>query len=86
VTLVEGLGGTTEKAADVEALDEALRALAGLDERKARVVELRYFGGLTGEEIASALGIGTATVTRELRLAEAWLRREMTRGPGERGA
>jgi RNA polymerase sigma factor (TIGR02999 family) len=79
VTLVEGLGGSTEKAADVAALDAALEAMAELEPRRARIVELKYFGGATGEEIAAALGIGTATVTRELRLAEAWLYRELFR-------
>jgi RNA polymerase sigma-70 factor, ECF subfamily len=79
VTLVEGLAGSTEKPADVAALDDALAALAATDPRKGKILELKYFGGLTGEEIAAALGIGTATVTRELRLAEAWLHRELWR-------
>lgn len=79
VTLVEGLGGSTERPADVASLDEALAALAEIEPRRARIVELKYFGGLTGEEIAAALDIGSATVTRELRLAEAWLHRELTR-------
>ena len=59
------------------ALDDALIALAELDERKCRVIELRYFGGLSAEETAEALGISLATVGRELRMAEAWLHREM---------
>src|SRR5262249_24813582 len=58
-------------------LDDALTSLARLDDRKARVVEMRYFGGLTVEEIAAALGVSTATVTREMRLAQAWLLREV---------
>lgn len=78
VTIVEGLMGSTERPADVVELDAALAALAKVDPRKSRIVELKYFGGLKGDEIAAALGIGTATVTRELRLAEAWLHREMT--------
>ncbi len=82
VTIVEGMFGTTERPADVVELDAALEALAKVDPRKSRIVELKYFGGLKGEEIAEALGIGTATVTRELRLAEAWLHREMTGGAG----
>lgn len=81
VTIVEGLLGSTERPADVVELDGALEALAKADPRKSRIVELKYFGGLKGDEIAAALGIGTATVTRELRLAEAWLHRELT-GPG----
>ena len=66
-----------EEADELVALDDALTSLARFDERKARVVEMRYFGGLTVEEIALALGIGTATVTRDMRLAQAWLLREM---------
>jgi len=66
-----------EQAADLVALDDALTALAGFDERKARVVELRYFGGFSIEEIANALDISVATVGRELRMAQVWLRREM---------
>ena len=68
---------------DVLALDEALQRLARLDERHARVVELRYFGGLSVEETASALGVSPATVKRAWTLARAWLFREMT-GSGSR--
>jgi len=68
-----------ERAADLVALDDALTALADLDERKARVVELRYFGGLSVEEVAGALDISVATVGREMRMAQAWLRREMAK-------
>ena len=59
------------------ALDEALRELAGHDPRKARIVELRFFGGLTLEETAEVLGLSTSTVTLEARLARAWLYRRM---------
>jgi RNA polymerase sigma factor (TIGR02999 family) len=62
---------------DVMALHRALEQLSGLDARKAKMIELRYFGGLTGEEIAGLLEVGTATVNRDLRMAEAWLAREM---------
>jgi RNA polymerase sigma-70 factor, ECF subfamily len=68
-----------ERAADLVALDDALTALADFDERKARVVELRYFGGLSVEEVAGALDISVATVGREMRMAQAWLRREMAK-------
>lgn len=61
------------------ALDDALTALAEFDERKCRVIELRYFGGLSAEETSEALGISVATVGRELRMAEAWLHREMNK-------
>ena len=65
------------KAADVEALDDAMRALEKVDPRKARILELRYFGGLGGEEIAEVTGASTATVTRELRMGQSWLRRQL---------
>ncbi|HEY8459852.1 MAG TPA: sigma-70 family RNA polymerase sigma factor [Blastocatellia bacterium] len=68
-----------ERAADLVALDDALIALAKFDGRKARVVELRYFGGLSVEEVADALDISVATVGREMRMAQAWLRREMAK-------
>ncbi len=60
------------------ALDTALTKLAEQDERKAKIAELKYFGGLSTEETAEALSISTATVVREWRLARAWLRRELT--------
>lgn len=59
---------------DIEALDEALTALAAFDETRARIVELRYFGGLTIDETAGALGISAATVSRDWIAARAWLR------------
>jgi RNA polymerase sigma-70 factor (ECF subfamily) len=63
---------------DLIALDEALVALAKLDERKSRLVELRYFGGLTSEEAAEVLGISTRTAHREWDLARAWLFRVLS--------
>ena len=57
------------------ALDEALEALAAVDERKARAVELHYFGGMGHKEIAAALSVHENTVARDLRLAEAWIGR-----------
>jgi RNA polymerase sigma factor (TIGR02999 family) len=67
--------GTNE---DVLALDEALTNLAAVDERKCRVIELRYFGGLTVDETARALNVSVGTIGREQRLAEAWLHRELS--------
>ena len=67
------------EAAEVVALHEALQSLQALDPRKSRVVELRYFGGLSIEETAEALGISTITVNRDWRLARSWLCREMNR-------
>jgi RNA polymerase sigma-70 factor, ECF subfamily len=66
-----------EPPADVLALDDALNALAALDQRKAQVVELRFFGGLTVEETADVLGVSPETVKRDWKLAKAWLRREL---------
>ena len=62
---------------DVEALDEALERLAARDPRRARVVELKYFGGMTIEEIAEVTGASPATVKRDWALARAWLHREL---------
>ena len=66
------------RAADMVALDEALTALEAFDPQKSRIVELRFFGGLSIEETAEALGLGTATVIRQWRLAKAWLYQEVT--------
>jgi RNA polymerase sigma-70 factor (ECF subfamily) len=66
-----------EKASELVALDDAMVALAKFDERKVRVIELRYFGGLSMDETAAALGLSVATIGHETRLARAWLRREM---------
>lgn len=70
-----------EKGRDVDllALDEALERLVAMDPTLARVVELRYFGGLTTRETAEVLGVSTATVEREWATARGWLRRELTR-------
>ena len=78
VPLEEAIVFTEDRAADVVALDDALKELATFDERKCRVIELRFFGGLSLEETAEALGISVATVGRELRLASAWLHRQMS--------
>ncbi|HEY7612612.1 MAG TPA: ECF-type sigma factor [Gemmatimonadales bacterium] len=68
-----------EAAVTVSELDEALRRLQVVDERRTRILEQRYFGGLTLEETAEALGISLATVKRELRSARAWLALELQR-------
>jgi len=80
VSLDEALVVSPDRGADVLALDEALARLSTLDERKARAVELHYFGGLTYDETAAALQVSAATVDRELRFAKAWLFRELTAG------
>ncbi|HEX8499541.1 MAG TPA: sigma-70 family RNA polymerase sigma factor [Pyrinomonadaceae bacterium] len=66
-----------QRAADFVALDEALERLAGFDERKCKVVEMRFFGGMTDEEIAEALGVTTRTVLRDWKKARLWLYREL---------
>ena len=66
-----------EPAANLVALDDALEALSKFDERKSRVVELRFFGGLTVEETASVVDVSPETVMRDWQLAKVWLRREM---------
>ncbi len=71
----------SDRPAQLVALDEALAALAGFDARKARIVELHYFGGLSKGEIAELLGVHHNTVGRDLRIAEAWLHRELTGSP-----
>lgn len=76
VTLDE-LMASSDRPAELCALDDAIEALAAVDERKARVVELHYFGGLAYKEIASLLGVHENTVLREVRLAEAWLSRHI---------
>ena len=68
-----------DKSQDLVALDEALSALARLDERRSRVVELRFFGGLTVEETAAVLRVSPETVMRDWKLARTWLRRELRR-------
>lgn len=64
-----------------DALEAALDRLATLDERQARIVDMRFFAGLTGEQIAAATGLSTATVQREWRMARAWLQRELGTTP-----
>jgi RNA polymerase sigma factor (TIGR02999 family) len=64
---------------DVVAVDDALSALAKFDEQQARIVEFRFFGGLSNEEVAEALGISVSTVKRDWSVAKAWLARELSR-------
>ena len=78
VMLDENVNFTQERASELLALDDALQTLARMDERKSRIVELRYFGGLTVEETAQVLGISDKTVMRDWNLAKAWLYRELT--------
>jgi RNA polymerase sigma-70 factor, ECF subfamily len=79
VTLDEAMLPSADPAVDVLALDEALTRLAALDPTQARIVELRYFGGLTIEETAEALRLSPATIKREWAMARAWLKQELAR-------
>ena len=81
VTFVEELVPGREPAHDLIALDDALQALAGEDSRKSQVVEMRFFGGLTVEETAEALGVSRDTVIRDWQFAKNWLLREMRHTP-----
>jgi len=79
VSLDEAATLAEDRAAELIALDDALQELAKLDPRKSQIVEMRYFGGLTGDEVAEALSISTATVSRDWETAKAWLLRELSR-------
>lgn len=78
LSLDEGAIMSPERASELVALDDALNDLASVDSRKSRVVELRYFGGLSVEEIAEVLKISSITVRRDWRAAKAWLYREIS--------
>jgi len=77
----EALDLAPERSATLIALDDALSALAEIDPRRAKIIELRFFGGFNVEETAQALGVSVATIGREQRLAEAWLHRELSHAP-----
>lgn len=77
VPLEEGAALSPERAGEMVAIDEALRRLEAIDPRKSRVVELRFFGGLTVEEAADVLGTSSVTVARDWRAARAWLFHEI---------
>jgi RNA polymerase sigma factor (TIGR02999 family) len=80
VSLDEVADVSKERAADLVALDEALTKLALIDPRKAQIVELKYFGGMTIEEVAEVVEVSTPTVEREWRMAKIWLHREVSKG------
>jgi RNA polymerase sigma factor (TIGR02999 family) len=79
VTLEEAAEVSTERSAEMVALDDALNNLATFDQRKSRMVELRFFGGLSIEETAEVLQVSPGTVMREWTLAKAWLQREISK-------
>jgi len=78
ITLVEAFAVEPGNDPDLLALDEALRELATVDQRKAQVVEMRFFGGLTEKEVALALNVSPETARRDWRLAKAWLLRRLS--------
>lgn len=77
VSLDNAIAGGEAASIDMLAMNEALERLAGLDPQLARLVELRFFGGLTIEEAAEVLGVSSATIKRSWSMAKAWLRREL---------
>ncbi|HBE82181.1 MAG: sigma-70 family RNA polymerase sigma factor [Blastocatellia bacterium] len=79
VTLTDAASLANSQTTDIVALDDALNTLAAMDERKSRVVELKYFGGLTTDEIAEVLKMSSETVKRDWRFARTWLLRELSK-------
>jgi RNA polymerase sigma factor (TIGR02999 family) len=79
VSLEEALVMDAERSPDLVALDEALQSLAEIDERKSRIIELRFFGGLSVEETAEVMQLAPITIMREWNKAKAWLYRELNR-------
>jgi RNA polymerase sigma factor (TIGR02999 family) len=82
ILLDETAALSTERDEDLLAVDEALETLAGIDERQATIVELRFFGGMTVEEVAETLGVSKRTVESEWTMVRAWLRRELAKDDG----
>jgi RNA polymerase sigma factor (TIGR02999 family) len=84
IAFEEAVGAHTSEDLDLVALDDALKALAEIDPRQSRIVELRYFAGLSIEDTAEVLQISPATVKRDWTVARAWLKRELVRGATRR--
>jgi RNA polymerase sigma-70 factor (ECF subfamily) len=82
IMLDETAALSTHRDEDLLAVDETLEKLAGIDERQATIVELRFFGGMTVEEVAEALGVSKRTVESEWTMVRAWLRRELAKDTG----
>jgi RNA polymerase sigma factor (TIGR02999 family) len=83
VPLNEAVAVFRDRQTDIVALDDALRTLADIDPRKGRVVEMRFFGGLSIKETAEVLNVSQETVLRDWRLAKVWLLRELSQGTGD---
>jgi RNA polymerase sigma factor (TIGR02999 family) len=79
----ESLAPSVERNIDLVALDDALKDLLAVDPRQSQIVELRFFGGLTNEEIGEVLDVSPTTVKREWRIAKAWLRRQIMQGEND---
>lgn len=79
ITFVEDIAVSRERSEEIIALDDALDQLAVLDERKVRVVEMKFFGGLTAEEIAEVLKVSPETIKRDWSFSKTWLQRELTK-------
>ena len=84
ITLDEGIRTVPPVDCELLMLDDALRELARIDERQAHIVELKYFGGLSEEEVAAVLSLSRTTITREWQSARAWLYRRITKGRAAR--
>jgi RNA polymerase sigma factor (TIGR02999 family) len=82
---LDNLSISTERPEQLLALEDSMQALAKFDEQKARLVEMRFFGGLTAEESAQIVGMPVQMVRRELRVAQAWLKRELDRTASHHG-
>jgi RNA polymerase sigma-70 factor, ECF subfamily len=80
VTIDEAITPVSDTAPELFDLEESLQRLAAMDARQSQIVELRFFGGMTVEEVAHVLGLSKSTVEEEWRMARAWLRRELTNG------
>jgi RNA polymerase sigma factor (TIGR02999 family) len=83
VPLNEAVALFRDRQTDIIALDDSLRALAEIDPRKSRVVEMRFFGGLSIKEVAEVLNVSQETVLRDWRLAKVWLLRELNQGSAD---
>jgi RNA polymerase sigma factor (TIGR02999 family) len=83
VPLNEAVALFRDRQTDIIALDDSLRALAEIDPRKSRVVEMRFFGGLSIKEVAGVLDVSQETVLRDWRLAKVWLLRELSQGSAD---
>lgn len=85
VPLNEAVAVFPDRRTDIVALDDALRALADIDPRKSRMIEMRFFGGLSAKETAEVLNVSPETVLRDWRLAKVWLLRELSSGASDAG-